>query len=236
MSAVETQLIDRDAGLALLFTPPFDKSAADPGYIKGYPPGIRENGGQYTHAAAWAAIALAELGDGDAAGRLLSLINPIAIASTEAQSRHYRVEPYVIAADVYSAGANKGRGGWSWYTGSAGWYYRAVVEHLLGIRKVGNALVIAPAIPQSWPEFEVSYKIGEARYQIVVRNPDGVSSGIVAASLNGDALAIDASGAVTVPVSGDSGDIKIEVTMGTGATDAVVKAFADEAALNNLVS
>lgn len=214
MSAVEAQLIDADAKLALLFTPPFDKSAVDPGYIKGYPAGIRENGGQYTHAAAWSAIAFAELGDGDAAGRLLTLINPITIAGNEAQSRHYRLEPYVIAADVYSTGANKGRGGWSWYTGSAGWYYRAVVEHLLGIRKLGDTLLIAPVIPSTWPGFEVSYLIAGVTYRIVVNNPDGVSRGIGAALVNGRAAMTDADGGVTVPLTRTEGTVNIVVTMG----------------------
>ena len=125
MAAVEDQLIRREAGLALLFTPPFDHTPLDPGYIKGYPPGIRENGGQYTHAAAWSVIAFATLGDGDKAADLFSLINPINHSSTRASIQRYKVEPYVVAADVYSEPPHVGRGGWTWYTGSAGWMYRA---------------------------------------------------------------------------------------------------------------
>ena len=129
MEAVEDQLIRREAGLALLFTPPFDHTPLDPGYIKGYPPGIRENGGQYTHAAAWSVIAFATLGDGDKAADLFSLINPINHSRTRASIQRYKVEPYVIAADVYSEAPHVGRGGWTWYTGSAGWMYRAGIDH-----------------------------------------------------------------------------------------------------------
>ncbi len=214
MAAMAAQLIDDEARLALLFTPPFDKSEQDPGYIKGYPPGIRENGGQYTHAAAWAAIAFAKLGNGDSAGRILSLINPINHTASEAQSRHYRIEPYVIAADVYSVGANKGRGGWSWYTGSAGWYYRAVVDYLLGVRREGDNLIISPAIPRHWPGFELTYAIGDVEFHIAVANPQSVSSGIVIAR-NGDAACKILNGtSVSLPIDGLRGTVRIDITMG----------------------
>ncbi len=214
MTSVQERLIDRDAKLALLFTPPFDKTSLDPGYIKGYPPGIRENGGQYTHAAAWSVIALADLGDGDGAGELLSLINPINLSASQADSRRYRLEPYVVAADVYSVGQNQGRGGWSWYTGAAGWIYRAALEHVLGIKKLGNSLVISPSIPRRWPGFEVTYKHEMTTYRVVVTNPNSVSRGIVAADLNGTALNVSNEKAVTVPlVSADIVQV-ITLTMG----------------------
>ena len=149
MAAVERELIRRDDGLALLFAPPFDKSALDPGYIKGYPPGIRENGGQYTHAALWSVMAFAALGEGDKAADLFSLLNPINHARTRADVLRYKVEPYVVAADVYATAPHVGRGGWTWYTGSAGWMHRAGVESILGLRIRGAFLHLDPCIPKS---------------------------------------------------------------------------------------
>jgi cyclic beta-1,2-glucan synthetase len=153
MAALESRLIRREDGLALLFTPPFDVTPRDPGYIKGYPPGLRENGGQYSHAAMWAILAFAELGDGDRAASLFALLNPINHARTPAEVDRYRVEPYVVAGDVYSVSPHVGRGGWTWYTGAAGWMYRAGVEGILGLRREGAYLVIAPCIPAEWPGF-----------------------------------------------------------------------------------
>jgi cyclic beta-1,2-glucan synthetase len=221
MTSVQKRLIDRDAKLALLFTPPFDQTSLDPGYIKGYPPGIRENGGQYTHAAAWSVIALADLGDGDGAGELLSLINPIYLSASQADSRRYKLEPYVIAADVYSVGQNQGRGGWSWYTGAAGWIYRAALEHVLGIKKVGNTLVIAPSIPSLWPGFEVTYIHEATAYRIVVTNPSSVSRGLAAATLNGAALKIANGTTIIVPLTTVEPVQEIAVTMGLAARSAV---------------
>jgi cyclic beta-1,2-glucan synthetase len=221
MTSVQERLIDRDAKLALLFTPPFDKTSLDPGYIKGYPPGVRENGGQYTHAAAWSIIALAELGDGDGAGELLSLINPINLSASQADSRRYRLEPYVVAADVYSVGQNQGRGGWSWYTGAAGWIYRAALEHVLGVTKVGNTLVISPSIPSSWPGFEVTYMHEGTTYRIVVTNPSGVSRGLAAAAVNGDARDIAEGSKVIIPLTRSDSVQVITITMGLDARSAV---------------
>ena len=133
----------------LLFTPPFDHTPLDPGYIKGYPPGIRENGGQYTHGALWSVIAFAMLGDGDKAGELFSMLNPINHANTRAGIHRYKVEPYVACADVYSMPPHVGRGGWTWYTGSAGWMYRAGLEWILGFRLRGKTLLIDPCIPSA---------------------------------------------------------------------------------------
>jgi cyclic beta-1,2-glucan synthetase len=184
MSAVNAQLVSRSDGLVKLFTPPFDHSRHDPGYVRAYPPGLRENGGQYTHAAMWTTLAFALMGDGDRAGELFSLLNPINHASTRAGIHRYKVEPYVVCADVYSAVSHVGRGGWTWYTGSAGWMYRAAMEGILGINLRGQVLWIDPCIPHAWPGFEITYKRGTSRYQIVIENPNGVCRGIVKASLD----------------------------------------------------
>jgi cyclic beta-1,2-glucan synthetase len=184
MSAVNTQLVSRSDGLVKLFTPPFDRSAHDPGYIQAYPPGLRENGGQYTHAAMWTTLAFALMGDGDRAGELFSLLNPINHASTRAGIHRYKVEPYVVCADVYAAESHVGRGGWTWYTGSAGWMYRTAIEGILGIHLQGNTLSIDPCIPHAWPGFEITYKHGSSRYHIALENPNGVCRGIVRASLD----------------------------------------------------
>ena len=171
MGAVERELIRPGNRLALLFTPPFDKTPLDPGYIKGYPPGIRENGGQYTHAAVWSIIAFAALGDGDKAVSLFSLLNPINHARTPADVFRYKVEPYVLAADVYASPAHIGRGGWTWYTGSAGWMHRAGVESILGLRVERMSLHLDPCIPHAWTGFEMTLRHGSARYEILSREP-----------------------------------------------------------------
>lgn len=181
MAAVEEYLISRGDGIVILFTPPFDKGVLNPGYIKGYVPGVRENGGQYTHAAIWTLIAFTMLGDGDRAGELFALLNPINHASTRAGLHKYKVEPYVAAADVYAVWPHTGRGGWTWYTGSAGWMYRAALESILGFNLVGNTLQINPCIPRGWPEYNISYKRGNTRYEIKIENPFGFSSGIAEA-------------------------------------------------------
>ena len=178
MSAVEEYLIRRGDGLVILFTPPFDKSELDPGYIKGYVPGVRENGGQYTHAALWTLIAYAKLGDGDRAGELFALLNPISHASTRAGLHKYKAEPYVAAGDVYAVPPHTGRGGWTWYTGSSSWMYRAGLESILGFELHGERLRIEPCIPRSWRSYEINYRRGSARYSIKVENPFGVSRGV----------------------------------------------------------
>jgi cyclic beta-1,2-glucan synthetase len=189
MTAVEEYLIRRGDALAILFTPPFDKSALDPGYVKGYVPGVRENGGQYTHGALWTLIAYAMLGDGDRAGELFALLNPINHASTRAGLHKYRVEPYVAAADVYGGWPHTGRGGWTWYTGSASWMYRAGLEWILGFKLRGNRLLIDPCIPRAWREFEIVYKRGSATYNLIVENPHGLSRGIAKIEVDGEQLA-----------------------------------------------
>ncbi len=170
MAAFDANLVRHNPDLALLFTPPFGVAAHDPGYIKGYPPGLRENGGQYSHAAMWAVLAYAGLGDGDRAAALFSLLNPINHALTPADAQRYKVEPYVVAADVYSVAPHEGRGGWTWYTGAAGWMYRAGIEGILGIRREGNSLVISPALPGAWPGYSASLALGATRCEISVQH------------------------------------------------------------------
>lgn len=188
MAAVDEHLVRRSDRLVLLFTPPFDLAPLDPGYIKGYPPGVRENGGQYTHAALWSVLAFAMLGDGDKAGELFSMLNPINHASTRAATYRYKVEPYVVAADVYAHSPHVGRGGWTWYTGSAGWMYRAGLEWILGLRVRGATLVVDPCVPRAWRGFEIVFRYHSARYEIAVENPDGVARGVARAELDGRAL------------------------------------------------
>jgi cyclic beta-1,2-glucan synthetase len=178
MGAVNAQLVSQSDGLVRLFAPPFDHTSHDPGYIKGYPPGIRENGGQYTHGAIWTALAYAKLGDGDRAGELFSLINPINHANSRAGIHRYRVEPYVACADVYTAAPHVGRGGWTWYTGSAGWMYRTALEGIIGCHARGERLLINPCIPRSWGGFQLQYRLGDTSYRISVENPYGVNRGV----------------------------------------------------------
>ena len=168
MGYLERHLIRPRDGLALLFTPPFDETVLDPGYIRGYPPGLRENGGQYSHAAMWAVLALAKLGMADKAVALFAMLNPINHARTQDEVARYKVEPYVVAADLYSVPPHAGRGGWTWYTGAAGWMYRAGVEGILGIRREGEFLIIEPCIPAAWLGFEATVNVGSARYEIRV--------------------------------------------------------------------
>ncbi|MEO7996358.1 MAG: hypothetical protein ABI852_02875 [Gemmatimonadaceae bacterium] len=188
MRRVDEHLVRPKDRLSLLFTPPFDHSALEPGYIKGYVPGVRENGGQYTHAAVWTAIAFAELGDGDKAGALLDMLNPITRSDTQNAAQQYRVEPYVMVGDVYSEPPHVARGGWSWYTGSAGWMYRAGMEWLLGVRVRGTRVLIDPCIPSTWPKFALQLRAGTAQYEITVENPHSVCRGLALLELDGVAL------------------------------------------------
>nr|WP_239024970.1 glucoamylase family protein [Rhodoligotrophos defluvii] len=188
MASLEKHLIRREDGLALLFTPPFDKTPRDPGYIKGYPPGLRENGGQYSHAAMWAILAFAKAGAGDKAHDLFALLNPINHALTPEESERYKVEPYVVAADVYSVAPHVGRGGWTWYTGSAAWMYRSGIEGILGIRREGEFLVVDPCIPSAWPGFEATVQVGSTRYEIRVDNTMKGGSDTWSAVMDNEAL------------------------------------------------
>ena len=177
MDSLDQHLVRRDAGLVQLLDPPFDKTPQDPGYIRGYVPGVRENGGQYTHAAIWATMAFAKLGDRKRAWELLGLINPTRHGATPEGIATYKVEPYVVAADVYAVAPHTGRGGWTWYTGSAGWMYRLIVESLLGMHLEGRQLRIAPCIPADWPEYHVRYRYKDAVYRIHVRQSGTVGGG-----------------------------------------------------------
>ncbi|HET9652906.1 MAG TPA: cyclic beta 1-2 glucan synthetase, partial [Usitatibacter sp.] len=168
MQALDTHLVRRDYGLVQLLDPPFDKTTANPGYIKGYVPGVRENGGQYTHAAIWAAMAFAHIGDASRAWELLSIINPVNHARSAASAATYKVEPYVVAADVYAVAPHIGRGGWTWYTGAAGWMYRLIVESLLGVTREGDRLRIAPCLASHHAGFTLAYRHGGTMYRIEV--------------------------------------------------------------------
>ena len=188
MGSVLERLVKRDERLILLFTPPFDQTRRDPGYIKGYLPGIRENGGQYTHAALWTIWAFAQLGNGDLAADLFRLINPIWRSETAELADCYKVEPYVISADVYGVAPHTGRGGWTWYTGSAGWMYRLGIEAILGVRRQGQRLRLAPCLPHDWPQVSLTYRHGTTTYHIWINNPQGVSSGVEKITLDGAEL------------------------------------------------
>jgi cellobiose phosphorylase len=185
LRSLEENLVREADNLILLFTPPFDKTAADVGYIKGYPPGVRENGGQYTHAATWVAMAFARRGDGDKAVRLLRMLNPVEHARDEKDCERYKVEPYVIPGDVYSLAGNVGRGGWTWYTGAAAWTYRVWLEEVLGFQRRGDTLTINPVIPKDWPGFRMRYRFENTTYHISVENPDQCSRGVLVTELDG---------------------------------------------------
>jgi cellobiose phosphorylase len=206
MAAVMERLVRWDERLILLFTPPFDKTSRDPGYIKGYLPGIRENGGQYTHAAMWTIWATAQLGDGDQAEALFRLINPIYRADTPENAVRYQVEPYVISADVYSIPPHTGRGGWTWYTGSAGWMYRLGLEAILGVRREGAALQIHPCLPRNWPGYIMTYRFGQTTYQIKVENPALKNQPEQRVFLDGH-LQPDSK----IPLQDDKGDHQVEI-------------------------
>jgi cyclic beta-1,2-glucan synthetase len=212
MAAVEEYLIRRGDGLVILFTPPFDKSKLDPGYIKGYVPGVRENGGQYTHAALWTLIAFAILGDGERAGELFSLLNPINHSSTRAGLHKYKVEPYVAVGDVYAVPPHTGRGGWTWYTGSAGWMYRAGLEWILGFKLQGNQLQVDPCVPRWWRDFEITYRRGRTTYRIKVENPLSVSRGVESVELDGQRQGND-----FIPLIDDGQTHNVRVVMGEKA-------------------
>jgi len=209
MASLEKHLVRRDAGLVQLLDPPFDKSKEDPGYIRGYVPGVRENGGQYTHAAIWATMAFAKLGDHERAWELLRLINPLSHTRDATDVETYKVEPYVVAADVYAVAPHIGRGGWTWYTGSAGWMYRLIIESLLGLHLEGDVLRISPCIPVAWPGFVVRYRYRDTMYRISVQQ--------VPAAEEGFSLLVDGvtHGGFTIPLRDDHGHHSIEIRVPT---------------------
>jgi cyclic beta-1,2-glucan synthetase len=185
MQSLNKYLVRDDARLIMLLTPPFDKTTHDPGYIQGYLPGVRENGAQYTHAALWAVLATALQGDGDRALELFQYLNPITHADSPQAVDTYKVEPYVVAADVYTAKGHLGRGGWTWYTGSASWMYRTALEAILGFQQRGELLYIEPCIPAKWKEYTVEYRFRSSTYVITVKNPDGLQRGLAELTVDG---------------------------------------------------
>jgi cellobiose phosphorylase len=209
LAAVEKRLVRTDAKLIQLLDPPFDKGELQPGYIKGYVPGIRENGGQYTHAATWVVLATALQGRGDRALELWNLLNPVCHSMTPAEVEHYKVEPYVVCADIYGAPPHEGRGGWTWYTGSAGWLYRVALEAILGVHPVGNTLRVDPCVPRGWPGFEVTYRHLSASYRIRVENPAGVERGVRSVTVDGQPV----SGG-TIPLINDGREHAVRVELG----------------------
>ena len=212
MDSVRTHLVRRGAQVVALLTPPFDRSAKSPGYIKGYPPGVRENGGQYTHAAAWVVMALARLGSGDEAAELFHMLNPVNHTRTGPDVARYQGEPYVVAGDVCARPEHAGRVGWTWYTGAAGWMYRAGVESILGLRRHGDTFELDPCIPSAWPGFELSWRVGGTRYEIAVKNPERRCRGIGEARLDG--VAIDPG---AIPLVDDGGTHEVRVILGSVA-------------------
>jgi cyclic beta-1,2-glucan synthetase len=211
MAAATDHLVRAEDGVALLFEPPFVSGTPDPGYIRAYPPGIRENGGQYTHGALWSIIASAMLGDGDRATTLFSLLNPVNKSASPEAAARYQVEPYVVAADVYFAPGHVGRGGWTWYTGAAGWMYRAGIEWVLGIRVRGSVVSIDPCIPRGWRGFEFTLRHGSATYSITVTNPFGLNHGVSHAQLDDGTLL---RAPLNIPLENDGAVHRVRVVMG----------------------
>ena len=209
MDAVHKRLVRSADKLIQLFDPPFDKGTLQPGYIKGYVPGIRENGGQYTHAATWVALATALQRDGERAVELWNLINPVYHATTPQEVQRYKVEPYVACADVYGAPPHTGRGGWTWYTGSASWLYRVGIEAILGFSLRGDSLCINPCIPSNWPGFELKYRYGSTTYRILVHNSAGRGCRVKSVTLNGQQLPDG-----VIPLTDDSKNHEVRVNLG----------------------
>lgn len=208
LRSLENHLIDAENGIIKLLSPPFHISHLEPGYIKGYVPGVRENGGQYTHAAAWTVLAFAKQGDGDKAHSLYYLINPINHTKTGLEINKYKVEPYVMAADVYAVHPHTGRGGWTWYTGSAAWMYRVGIEAILGFRLNANSFTIEPCINRDWDKYEIKYTYRETSYNIIVYNKNRVCTGVDYIKLDGNKLSQK-----EVPLLADGKDHQVEVFM-----------------------
>ena len=187
-----------------LFDPPFDKSALNPGYIKGYVPGVRENGGQYTHGAIWTTMAFALLGENERAWELFGLLNPVNHGTTPEEIATYKVEPYVVAADVYAVAPHTGRGGWTWYTGSAGWMYRLLIETLLGVQLEGEHLRLTPRFPASWPSYKIHYRYRRTVYHITITRTE--RGGVGELLLDGQTLAED-----RVPLVDDQAEHFVEM-------------------------
>ena len=192
-----------------MFTPPFDHSSLDPGYVKGYLPGVRENGGQYTHAAVWVMRAAALLGQGQLAVQYMQILNPILHAQDPEGVERYRVEPYVLAGDVYSGSPYGGRGGWTWYTGSASWYYQTILESILGFRHLGDRVIFEPCVSPEWSHFEITYRFHSTTYAITVENPNQAESGVAAVWLDDQLQAGN-----TMPLADDNLTHQVRVVVG----------------------
>ncbi len=202
MQQLDRQLVDAEAGIIKLLMPPFDGNGPNPGYIRGYLPGVRENGGQYTHGAIWAVMAFAEMGEVERAWQLMAMINPINHSLNGDEAERYKAEPYVMCADIYAVDPHAGRGGWSWYTGSAGWTYRLITESLLGLERHGEFITLHTRLPASWPEVSLSYQQGSSRYQITVRRSESQYRVV----MDGNVLADD-----RIPIGDDGVDHRVEV-------------------------
>jgi cyclic beta-1,2-glucan synthetase len=211
LAVVDERLVRRDDRLVLLFAPPFDHGPLQPGYIKGYVPGIRENGGQYTHASTWLILAHAKLGHGNKAMELVDLLNPVRLSDTPERVERYKVEPFVIAADVYGRAPHIGRGGWTWYTGSASWYFRVILESIMGFQRTGSKLMIDPRIPKEWKNFEITHRVGKTKYTMTVENPEGVEQGVKAIMLDGTSLPAN-----RIDLIDDGRTHQVRVVMGPG--------------------
>jgi cellobiose phosphorylase len=209
LRSVDQHLVRDTEQMILLFTPPFDRSPQDVGYIKGYPPGVRENGGQYTHAAAWVAMAFARRGDGDKAVSLLRMLNPVEHTRAGEDYERYKIEPYVMAGDVYALKDHDGRGGWSWYTGAASWIYRVWLEEVLGFKRCHDRLTIDPVIPKDWSGFRLRYRHQNTHYNFAIENPAHISRGVDLVELDGVAVPDK-----TIILSNDGGSHDIRVRMG----------------------
>jgi cyclic beta-1,2-glucan synthetase len=207
MEALEARLVDADDRLLRLLTPPFDKGSHDPGYIKGYVPGVRENGAQYTHAALWAVMAAARAGAAGRAFDWFQMLNPFTHTDTPAGVARYRTEPYVVAGDVYTAALHTGRGGWTWYTGSASWMHRVGLEEIIGFRKLGDVLTLEPCVPESWPALTVTYRFGAATYVITVERPGALRARGARVALDGVILEDGGS-----PLRDDAGTHQVRIT------------------------
>jgi len=208
MDSLDAYLVDKENMIIKLLTPPFDKTELNPGYIKEYIPGVRENGGQYTHGAIWSVIANAILKNGDRAGEYFRILNPIEHARTKENALRYKVEPYVMAADVYASPNMQGRGGWTWYTGSSSWFYVGGLEYILGLNKRKNMLLISPCIPSNWEEYKVEYFFEDTKYEIIVKNPNHQSTGYTSVSLDNDMIKTN-----TIELQNDKKEHVIEIIM-----------------------
>ena len=208
MESLENHLVDRENGIIKLLDPPFEKSNLEPGYIKAYLPGTRENGGQYTHAAIWAIIAQTMLGFGDKALELFRMINPIEHARTKEAASKYKVEPYVVAADIYGQGNLAGRGGWTWYTGSSSWMYEAGLKYILGLTIEKSYLSIKPCIPTTWKEYKIHYKYENTIYNIKVKNENAKNIGVETMIVDG--IVIDEK---KIKLENDNKVHNVEITM-----------------------